>query len=103
MYAVIATGGKQEKVEAGQVLAVELLDAAEGDEVTFTPVLVVDGETTLATPDALSAASVRARVLGEVKGRKITGFTYKNKTNQRRRWGHRQRYHSIEITDISRG
>ena len=42
MYAVIATGGKQEKVETGQVVNVELLKAAEGEEVTFSPILVVD-------------------------------------------------------------
>lgn len=103
MYAVIATGGKQEKVETGQVVAVELLGADEGEEVTFNPVLVVDDENVLTTPDELSGASVTARVLGEIKGKKVTGFTYKNKTNQRRRWGHRQRYTTIEITDITRG
>ncbi|MGY9073257.1 MAG: 50S ribosomal protein L21 [Acidimicrobiales bacterium] len=103
MYAVIATGGKQEKVETGQVYDVELLSVAEGDEVTFSPVLVVDGDAVLTTSDELSGSSVTARVLGESKGPKITGFTYKNKTNQRKRWGHRQRYTSIEITDISKG
>ena len=85
MYAVIATGGKQEKVETGQVYDVELLSVAEGDEVTFSPVLVVDGDAVLTTSDELSGSSVTARVLGESKGPKITGFTYKNKTNQRKR------------------
>jgi large subunit ribosomal protein L21 len=103
MYAVIKTGGKQEKVEAGQVLNVELLGAGVGDEVELTPVLLVDGDTVLATPGELAGARVTARVVGEAKGPKITGFTYKNKTNQRKRWGHRQRYDAIEITDISRG
>jgi len=103
MYAVIATGGKQEKVETGQVLNIELLSAAEGDEVTFDPVLVVDDDAVMSTPDQLSGASVTARVVGETKGKKIDGFTYKNKTNIRRRWGHRQRYTTIEITNIARG
>ncbi len=103
MYAVIATGGKQEKVETGQVLDVELLEAAEGEEVTFAPILLVDDDAVMSTPDQLSGASVTARVVGETKGKKINGFTYKNKTNQRRRWGHRQRYTTIEITDIARG
>jgi large subunit ribosomal protein L21 len=103
MYAVIATGGKQEKVAEGQVLDVELLGAAEGAEVTFTPVLLVDGDQVLATPGELTGATVTARVVGESKGPKINGFTYKPKTNQRRRWGHRQRYSRIEITSISRG
>jgi len=103
MYAVIATGGKQEKVEAGQVLDVELLGAAEGEEVSFAPILVVDDDAVMSTPTELSGASVTARVVGETKGPKINGFTYKNKTNNRRRWGHRQRYTTIEITGIVRG
>ena len=103
MYAVIATGGKQEKVETGQVVNVELLSAAEGDEVTFNPVLVVDDDAVMSTPDQLSGASVTARVVGETKGKKIDGVTYKNKTNIRRRWGHRQRYTTIEITNIAKG
>ena len=103
MYAVIRTGGKQERVAEGQRLDVELLGRPEGEEVTFTPVLLVDGETVLARPDQLTGATVAARVVGETKGPKITGFTYKPKTNQRRRWGHRQRYTTIEITGISRG
>lgn len=103
MYAVIKTGGKQEKVEAGQVLNVELLGKEVGAEVTLTPVLVVDGDTVLATPAQLSGASVTAKVVGEAKGPKITGFRYKNKSNQRKRWGHRQHYSAIEITDISKG
>jgi large subunit ribosomal protein L21 len=103
MYAVIKTGGKQEKVEAGQVLEVEKLGKEIGDEVTLTPVLLVDGDTVLATRGQLEGASVTARVVGEAKGPKITGFTYKNKSNQRKRWGHRQHYDAIEITGISKG
>ena len=103
MYAVIATGGKQEKVETGQVLNVELLGADEGSEITFDPILLVDDETVMSTTDELSGASVIARVVGETKGDKIRGFTYKNKTNNRRRWGHRQRNTTIEITSIARG
>jgi large subunit ribosomal protein L21 len=102
MYAVIRTGGKQTRVEQGQRVDVELLGKAEGDEVDFTPVLVVDGDTVVATASDLGSAKVTARVVGETKGPKIRGFTYKNKTNQRRRWGHRQRYSTIEITGISR-
>ena len=102
MYAVIRTGGKQERVEQGQRLDVELLGKGEGEEVSFTPVLLVDGDTVVAAASDLVGASVTARVVGEAKGPKIRGFTYKNKTNQRRRWGHRQRYSTIEITGISR-
>ena len=103
MYAVIKTGGKQEKVEAGQVLNVERLGKDVGDVVELTPVMLVDGDTVLATPSQLAGASVTAKVVGETKGPKITGFTYKNKTNQRKRWGHRQHYSAIEITGISKG
>ncbi len=102
MYAVIKTGGKQYRVQQGQTLEVELLGQDDG-EVTLAPVLVVDGDAVLATPTELAAASVTARVVGQSKGPKIRGFTYKNKTNQRRRWGHRQKYATIEITAIAKG
>jgi large subunit ribosomal protein L21 len=103
MYAVIKSGGKQYRVEQGQTLEVELLGADDDDNVELTPVLVVDGDTVLAGPTALGKAKVTAKVVGEAKGPKITGFTYKNKSNNRRRWGHRQRYSTIEITGISKG
>ena len=85
MYAVIQTGGKQYRVAEGDRLEVELLD---GDDV-------------FSTPSALEGAAVTARIVGEAKGPKIKGFTYKNKSNQRRHWGHRQHYSLIEITAIS--
>lgn len=103
MYAVIRTGGKQEKVSEGSRVDVERLGVDVGAEVTFTPLLVVDGDTVVSTPDELSGASVTATVVGETKGPKIRGFTYKNKTRSRRRWGHRQGYATIEVTGISRG
>jgi large subunit ribosomal protein L21 len=103
MYAVITAGGRQEKVEVGQTLNVDLLSASEGDDVNFTPVFMKDGDVILATPDQLAGVTVSARVLGETKGKKIDGFTYKNKSNNRRRWGHRARYTSVEITSITRG
>ena len=102
MYAVIRTGGKQERVEEGQTLSVELLRAGAGDEVSFDPVLLVDGATVLSRRDQLAGARVSARVVGEAKGSKVRGFTYKPKTRARRAWGHRQRYTTIEITGISR-
>lgn len=101
MYAVIQSGGKQYRVEEGQRLEVERLGDVE--EVSLTPVLVVDGDTVLATPGQLAGASVTARVVGEARGPKITGFTYKSKANERRRWGHRQHYATIEITGITKG
>jgi large subunit ribosomal protein L21 len=100
VYAVIETGGKQYKVAEGDVLDVELL---EGDEVSLRPVMLVDGDTVLATPSQLGDATVSARVVGEAKGPKIKGFTYKNKSNERKHWGHRQHYSTIEITGITKG
>ena len=101
MYAVIRTGGKQERVAEGQTLRVELLGEDPGTEVSFTPVLVVDGETVLATPAQLAGSSVTATVVGEELGPKIRGFTYQSKARRRRRWGHRQHYATIEITAIT--
>jgi large subunit ribosomal protein L21 len=103
MYAVIATGGKQERVESGQRVEVELLGADQGSEVTFAPVLLVDGDEVLATPAQLEGVTVTGTVVGTSKGPKINGFTYKRRTNQRRRFGHRQHYTTVEITGINRG
>ena len=103
MYAVIASGGKQEKVAEGQRVELELLDGDEGSEIALTPVLVVDGDTVLATADQLSGASVTGRIVGSAKGPKIRGFTYKPKSRQRRRYGHRQKYTVVEITSITTG
>ena len=104
MYAVIASGGKQAKVAEGEQVHVELLDAEQGSEVSLTPVLFVDGD------DGAGHAGAAARVprsparssVGR-KGPKIDGFTYKRRTNQRRRYGHRQKYHVVEITSIKKG
>ncbi|HEY1737285.1 MAG TPA: 50S ribosomal protein L21, partial [Acidimicrobiia bacterium] len=89
VFAVIETGGKQYRVAEGERIAVERVP---GDEVSLRPVLVVDGDTVLATASELAGAAVTARVVGEAKGPKINGFTYKDKTRQRRHYGHRQHY-----------
>lgn len=102
MYAVIHTGGKQARVAEGDRVEVELLPNVAGDEVQFRPVLLVDGDTIVATPADLAGVSVSGRVIGETKGPKIRAFTYKNKTNSRKRWGHRQHYTMVEITGITR-
>jgi large subunit ribosomal protein L21 len=99
MYAVVATGGKQYRVTEGQRLDVELTGEV-GSEVDLPVIMVVDGDTVLATPDQLQGSTVRATVVGESKGPKVVGFTYKNKTNQRRRFGHRQKYSTLEISSI---
>jgi len=102
MYAVIATGGKQYRVSEGDAIEVERL-GEPGTKVDLTPVLVVDGDKVLATPAELEKATVSATVKEEIRGPKIEGFTYKNKSNQRRRWGHRQNLAVLEITKIKKG
>jgi large subunit ribosomal protein L21 len=102
MYAVVKTGGKQYRVEEGQTLEVERL-GEPGTDVSLDPVLLVDGDTVLATPAQLKGASVSATVIEEVKGPKINGFVYKNKSNNRKRYGHRQTLARIEITGITKG
>lgn len=102
MYAVIATGGKQYRVAEGERLEVERLGAVDST-VDLSPVLLVDGDSVLATPEQLASASVSAKVVDETRGPKIEGFTYKNKSRVRRKWGHRQTYSTIEITGITGG
>lgn len=100
MYAIIRTGGKQAKVAPGDVIDVERLKGA-GDEVAFTPLLVVDDKGKAITErDRLAEVKVHAKVLGDVKGDKVEVFKYRPKTGYRRRMGHRQLYTRIEITDI---
>ena len=101
MYAVIRTGGKQYRVEAGQRLRVEKLSGAAGDRVEFPEVLMIggDGETAVGTPTVEDA-----RVVGEIveqgRSRKVTVFKYKNKTRYRRVRGHRQQQTVLAITEI---
>jgi len=99
MYAVIRVGTSQERVTEGQVVRVDLRPEEVGSVIQFETVLLVDGDKVTAGP-ALAGASVSAH-LGEEKGPKIRAITYKSKANQRRRWGHRQHYTSVEINTIS--
>lgn len=100
MYAIIRSGGKQTKVRPGDVIDVELLKT-DAENVTFTPLLVVDDSgSTISDRKVLADATVSAKVLGQVKGEKIDIFKYKNKTGYRRRGGHRQKYTTLEITTI---
>jgi large subunit ribosomal protein L21 len=102
MYAVIKAGGKQHKVQAGDVLEVEFMHA-DGDTVTFHPVLVVDDDgKTHYGKEALQAV-VTAKLLGEQKGDKVNVFKYKNKSGYSRRAGHRQLMTLIEISDVTLG
>jgi large subunit ribosomal protein L21 len=100
MYAVIKTGGKQHKVQAGDVIEVERL-VHEGETITFQPLLVVEDDgTTHAGPGAAKAV-VTASPLGEKKGDKIKIFKYRPKSGYARRQGHRQTLTMLEITGVS--
>ncbi len=103
MYAVIESGGKQYKVAEGDHVDVELLESKSGGKVELRPVMIVDGSKVLATPKELGKASVAGKVVGETKGPKIVGFTYRAKSRSRKHWGHRQHYSTVEITKISKG
>jgi large subunit ribosomal protein L21 len=99
MYAIIRTGGKQTKVQEGDVIDVERL-RVDGD-VTFTPVLIVtDDGTVISGRERLKDARVTARVVGASAGPKVDIFKYKAKTGYRRRQGHRQKYTTVEVTKI---
>ncbi len=82
------------------MVRVDLRPEEVGADVQFVPVLLVDGDTVVAGP-ALKGATVTATIIGDEKGPKIRAITYKAKANQRKRWGHRQKYSTVEITKIS--
>jgi large subunit ribosomal protein L21 len=101
MYAIIETGGKQYKVQEGDVVYIEKLQATEGDNVTFDRVLAVskDGALVIGSP-LISGATVSAKVEKQGKGSKIIVFKYKAKKNIRKKQGHRQPYTKVVISKI---
>ena len=101
VYAVIQTGGKQYRVQQGDVIFVEKLDVQAGDAVKFDQVLFVGGdEAKIGTP-VVAGASVEGKVLAQVKGQKIVVYKYKAKKNERKKQGHRQPYTKVEITAVN--
>ena len=102
MYAVVTTGGKQYRVEAGSELTIERLSADEGSSVTFDRVLMVgDGDTiTVGTP-TVEGATVSGTILGESLGPKLVIFKFKQKVKYRRTAGHRQHFTRVRIDEIS--
>ena len=101
MYAIVRSGGQQQKVAVGDVIEIDKVAGEVGESLTLPAVLVVDGEKVTSSPDALAKVSVTAEVLGAAKGPKITILKYKNKTGYRKRQGHRQKYTQVKVTDIS--
>lgn len=101
MYAIIETGGKQYKVQEGDILFIEKLSANEGDAFVFEKVLAVSDEGSLKTGNpTVGGASVTAKILAHGKGKKIIIFKYKAKKTERRKNGHRQPYTRVQIQAI---
>ena len=104
MYAIVRTGVKQFRVSEGDHIAVERLDAAEGEEVTLDDVLLVGGDDGVAVGNpTVAGASVAARVDEHYRDRKVTVYKYKNKTRRRVLRGHRQQRTRLTITGITAG
>lgn len=100
MYAIIETGGKQYRVQNGDVIYVEKLDAAEDEEVVFDKVVAVSERTLKVGKPYVKDAFVKGVVLKNGKGKKVTVFTYKPKKSSSRKMGHRQPYTKVEIKEI---
>ena len=102
MYAVLMTGGKQYRVEAGSTLVVEKVGGEPGSSITFDRILLVgDGEDVRVGSPTVPGALVSATVLGEALGPKIVVFKFKQKVKYRRRTGHRQHLTRLRIDSIS--
>ena len=102
MYAIIETGGKQYKVEAGDVIYIEKLDVEAESEVVFDKVIAVGSEDGIKTgAPYVEGATVAAKAVKNGKGKKIVVFTYKPKKNAKRKMGHRQPYTKVEISAIN--
>ncbi len=103
MYAVIEACGRQYRVQEGDILFMDKLDANEGDTVTFDRVLAVskgEGDVSFGAP-VLEGVSVTGKVLNHGKGKKIIVFKYRPKENYRRKKGHRQPYTRVQIEKIN--
>jgi large subunit ribosomal protein L21 len=101
VYAIVRTGGRQQRVSVGDVIEVDRMSSNEpGDTVELSALLVVDGETVTSDPWVLAGVKVTAEVVDHHKGEKIRIQKYKNKTGYRRRMGHRQLHTQLKITNI---
>lgn len=100
-YAIIKTGGKQVKVEVGQAIYVEKIDAEAGAEVTFNEVVLVGGDKTVVGTPIVEGAAVVGTVEKQGKQKKVVTFKYKPKKGSHRKQGHRQPYTKIVIDAIN--
>ncbi|MET7637886.1 50S ribosomal protein L21 [Streptomyces sp. NPDC005438] len=101
MYAIVRTGGRQQKVSVGDVIEVDRIATSKvGDSVELSTLLLVDGEAVTSDPWVLAGVKVHAEVVDHHKGTKIDIVKYKNKTGYRKRIGHRQLHTALKITGI---
>jgi large subunit ribosomal protein L21 len=100
VYAIVRSGGNQQKVSVGDVVQIDKVADKVGDTVSLPAVLLVDGDTVTTDADKLAKVNVTAEVLGQTKGPKIIIQKYKNKTGYKKRQGHRQKYTQVKITGI---
>ncbi|MFV0337453.1 MAG: 50S ribosomal protein L21 [Chthoniobacterales bacterium] len=101
-YAIIQTGGKQYRVEKGDILDVEKLEVEPGANATFEEVLLVaDGKSVSVGSPLVSGAKVTAEVLDQVKDKKVVAYKFKRRKGYHRTVGHRQRHTRLKITDIA--
>jgi len=100
MYAIIKTGGKQYKVAQGDVISIEKLESAVGEQVSFDVLMLVDGENVTVGKPMVAGASVVAKVVEHGKGDKVLIFKYKAKKNYRKSQGHRQPYTKVEVLSV---
>ncbi|MGV3487894.1 MAG: 50S ribosomal protein L21 [Tuberibacillus sp.] len=101
MYAIIETGGKQLKVEEGQTLYIEKLDAEAGETVTFDKVLFIGGDEVKIGEPLVEGASVTAKVVEQGRGKKIVVYKFKKRKNYRRKQGHRQPFTKVTVEKIN--
>ena len=100
MYAIIETGGKQYRVQNGDVIYVEKLNAEVDEVITFDKVIAVNKESLKVGAPYVKDAFVKGTVLKNGKGKKINIFTYKPKKGSSRKMGHRQPYTKVQINEI---
>ena len=100
MYAIASILGKQYKVEAGQTVKVDRLNAQVGEEVSFPVLMTVDGDSVKTGTPAIKNVVVKAKVVSHVQDKKMVVFKYKPKKNERTKQGHRQPYTKIAIVSI---
>lgn len=101
MYAIIETGGKQYRVEKGDVIDVELLHQDDKSKVEFNRVLFLNnGSAIKVGKPHLANSVVNGELINEIKGEKVVAFKYKKRKGIRRKVGHRQRYSRVKITEI---